>query len=92
VQYLFLSGPARHPLAPLSVEPFSARDVKSDYEIPWIMRALVDSAEVRDLFQDELRDLQEGLAAWRPITKALKEMKKRVGSLHMIGQVRIADA
>ena len=78
VHYLFLSGPAEHPIPPLSVEPFSAREARNDFELPWIMRALVDSPEIRDLFPNELRDLREGILKWRPMTKALKEIKRRV--------------
>lgn len=54
------------------------------------MRALVDSPEVRDLFPDELRDLKEGIGAWKPITKALKEIKKRVGPCGSAQQVEEA--
>nr|XP_018260063.1 uncharacterized protein I303_06980 [Kwoniella dejecticola CBS 10117]OBR82221.1 hypothetical protein I303_06980 [Kwoniella dejecticola CBS 10117] len=78
VQYLFHSGPARHPVPPLEIEPFSARDAKNDFELPWIMRALVDSSEVKDLFPSELRDLKEGILHWRPNTKVLKEIKRRL--------------
>lgn len=78
VQYLFLSGPARQPVTPLQVEPFSARDTRNEYELPWIMRALVDSPEVKDLFPGELKDLKEGVLRWKPVTKVLKEIKKRV--------------
>ena len=87
VDYLFLSGPASNPARPLQVEPFSARDARSDYEIPWILRGLVDSMEIKDLFPDELRDLREGVASWKPTTKALKEIKKRVSD----GILQVAD-
>ncbi|WVR07878.1 hypothetical protein IAU60_004921 [Kwoniella sp. DSM 27419] len=78
VDYLFHSGPATQPVPPLGVEPFSARDAKNDFELPWIMRALVDSPEVKDLFPDELAELKEGILAWRPTTKALREIKRRL--------------
>ena len=42
------------------------------------MRALVDSEEVKDLFGAELAELKEGVVAWKPMTKVLKEVKKRV--------------
>ena len=78
VEYLFLSGQARTPMPPLEVESFTAREARNDYELPWIMRALVDSPEVKDLFPDELKDLKEGVLNWKPNTKALKEIKRRV--------------
>ena len=78
VDYLFRVGPARQPIPPLSVEPFSARDARNDFELPWIMRALVDSAEIKDLFPGELQDLKEGILHWKPVTKTLKEIKRRV--------------
>ena len=79
VDYLFRSGPARHPLPPLEVESFTARDAKNDFELPWILRALTDAATVKDLFPDELRELKDNVVSWRPVTKALKDIKKRVG-------------
>ncbi|BEI80958.1 hypothetical protein CcaverHIS002_0201180 [Cutaneotrichosporon cavernicola] len=78
VQYLFHTGPAAQPMPPLEVEPFAARDSRNDFELPWIMRALVDSPEVKDLFADELRTLKDNILAWKPNTKALKEIKKRL--------------
>ncbi|WVF68309.1 hypothetical protein IAT40_003074 [Kwoniella sp. CBS 6097] len=78
VEYLFHSGSTRQPIPPLEVESFSARDAKNDFELPWIMRALVDSPEVKDLFPIELKDLKEGVLNWRPTTKALREIKKRL--------------
>lgn len=65
-------------IPPLKIEPFSARDTRNEYELPWIMRALVDSPQVKDLFPGELRELKEGVRDWRPVTKVLKEVKKRV--------------
>jgi hypothetical protein len=84
VSYLFLSGSAKTPSPPLSLEPFSAREPRNDFELPWIMRALVDSVEVRGLFPAELKELKEGVIHWRPTTKALKEIKKRVSYLVLV--------
>ncbi|KAK8849822.1 hypothetical protein IAR55_005158 [Kwoniella newhampshirensis] len=78
VDYLFYAGSARHPMVPLKVEPFAAREAKNEYELPWILRALVDSPEVKDLFPGELKDLKEGILHWKPTTKVLKEIKKRL--------------
>lgn len=83
VEYLFCSGPAQLPLPPLEVESFTARDAKNDFELPWILRALTDAAAVKDLFPDELRDLKEGVVNWKPITKALKDIKKRVSAMRL---------
>lgn len=78
VDYLFHAGPASQPMTELRVDHFSAREGRNDFELPWIMRAIVDSPEVKDLFPGELRDLKEGILHWKPITKALKDIKKRV--------------
>ncbi len=49
------------------------------------MRALVDAREIKDLFPGELRDLKEGILHWKPVTKVLKEIKRRVSqSCHYI--------
>ncbi|RXK37481.1 hypothetical protein M231_05202 [Tremella mesenterica] len=77
VEYLLLAGPAPN-LPPLQVEPFSARDARNDFELPWIMRALVDAPEIIDLFPGELKDLKEGVVSWKPHTKALREIKRRL--------------
>ncbi|WVQ84854.1 hypothetical protein IAT38_007011 [Cryptococcus sp. DSM 104549] len=78
VQYLFYAGPVQHPIPPLQIESFTARDARNDFELPWIMRALVDSPEVKDLFPGELRDLKEGILHWKPVTKPLREIKRRL--------------
>jgi hypothetical protein len=88
VQYLFHAGPAAQPMPPLEVDSFAARDTRNDFELPWIMRALVDSPEVKDLFPDELRTLKDNILAWKPNTKALKEIKKRLEP--MAGRQRLS--
>lgn len=89
VQYLFHAAPVEgKPLPPLEIEPFAARDARNDFELPWIMRALVDSPEVKDLFPDELKTLKENILAWKPQTKALKEIKKRLEP--MAGRQRLS--
>ena len=80
VDYLFLVGPAAS-LPPLSVEQFSAREGRNDFELPWIMRGLVDAPEIKDLFPGELRDLKEGILHWKPNTRPLREIKKRVSPM-----------
>lgn len=77
VDYLFYAASPPDGLAELQVEHFSAREGRNDFELPWIMRALVDSSEVKDLFPGELRDLKEGILHWKPVTKALKDIKKK---------------
>ncbi|WVQ74730.1 hypothetical protein IAR50_004334 [Cryptococcus sp. DSM 104548] len=78
VHYLFYATPARKPLPPLQIEPFNARDARNDFELPWIMRALVDAPVVKDLFPGELKDLKEGIVHWKPVTRSLKEIKRRL--------------
>jgi hypothetical protein len=69
---------ADRPQPPLTIEPFSAKEGRNDYELPYIMRALIDSKEIMDLFPGELQDLKEGVLAWKPGTKALRDIKKKV--------------
>lgn len=38
----------------------------------------MDDPMVKDLFAEELKELKEGILDWRPNTKALREIKKRV--------------
>lgn len=77
VDYLFYAASSIESHSELQVDHFSAREGRNDFELPWIMRALVDSPEVKDLFPGELKDLKEGILHWRPVTKALKDIKKK---------------
>lgn len=67
----------------LSVEPFSARDVKNEYELPWIVRGLMDDDKVKKLFARELKGLKESILDWQPTTRPLMEIKKRVNCLFL---------
>lgn len=78
VDCLFHVAPLTSPSPELTIDHFSAREGRNDFELPWIMRALVDSPEIKDLFPGELRDLKEGVLHWKPTTKALKDIKKKV--------------
>jgi hypothetical protein len=78
VDYLFHAAPLHGPSPELALDHFSAREGRNDFELPWIMRALVDSPEIKDLFPGELRDLKEGILHWKPTTKALRDIKKKV--------------
>ena len=78
VDYLFHAAPLNGPSPELMLDHFSAREGRNDFELPWIMRALVDSPEIKDLFPGELRDLKEGVLHWKPTSKALKDIKKKV--------------
>lgn len=89
VDYLFHSGPAADPMPELKVDHFAAREGRNDFELPWIMRAIVDSPEVKDLFPGELRDLKEGILHWKPTTKALRDIKKRVSGILCRSQPRL---
>lgn len=72
------TGVKSNPKNRLEVEPFLARDARNDYELPWILRGIMDDPEVQRLFGDELRMLKEGILEWNPTTKALKEIRRRV--------------
>lgn len=77
VRYLLTTDSPRD--APsLDIEPFASRDARNDYELPWILRGVMDSTTVRELFQAELDVLKDGILDWRPSTKALKDIKKRL--------------
>jgi hypothetical protein len=45
------------------------------------MRSLVDSKEIQDLFPAELKELKEGILGWKPGTRALRDIKKRVSAI-----------
>lgn len=78
VSYLLkTSNPAA---GPLEVEEFGARDVKNDYELPWILRGVMDDATIQELFRAEIKALKDTVLSWQPNTRALRDIKKRVSS------------
>ena len=62
---------------PLKVEHFGARDVRNDYELPWILRGVMDDSKVQELFGAEIKALKETVLSWQPNTRALRDIKKR---------------
>ena len=77
----------------LKVEDFSARDAKNDYELPWILRGVMDDPAVKLLFDAEIVELKENILNWQPTTRALRDIKKRVStrSEHTLGCARLTD-
>lgn len=76
VRYTLQTGASRRET--LQVEPFSARDARNDYELPWTLRGILDDPKIQSLFSDEIRQLREGVLDWQPTTKALIQIKKRL--------------
>lgn len=62
---------------PLEVESFGARDVKNDYELPWILRGVMDDPKVQELFPAEIKALKDTILSWQPDTRALRDIKRR---------------
>jgi hypothetical protein len=62
---------------PLEVESFGARDVKNDYELPWILRGVMDDPKVQELFPSEIKALKDTILSWQPDTRALRDIKRR---------------
>jgi hypothetical protein len=62
----------------LVVEPFSAREAKNDFELPWILRGVMDDPQAVELFRAEIKALKDTILTWQPDTRALREIKKRV--------------
>jgi hypothetical protein len=63
---------------PLSVESFNSRDAKNDFELPWILRGVMDDPQTNDLFRAEIKALKDTILTWQPNTRALRDIKKRV--------------
>jgi hypothetical protein len=78
VKYLLTTDSPDTASKPLSVESFMARDAKNDYELPWILRGVMDDPDATVLFQAEIKALKETILSWQPNTRALKDIKKRV--------------
>lgn len=74
----------------LVVEPFSARDAKNDFELPWILRGVMDDPQAVELFRAEIKALKDTILTWQPDTRALREIKKRVRSVEEIEREALA--
>ncbi|KAJ9107252.1 hypothetical protein QFC20_003789 [Naganishia adeliensis] len=79
VKYLLSTdSPVDAPFPELKVEDFAVRDAKNDYELPWILRGVMDDPDVKMLFDAEITELKENILSWNPTTRALRDMKKRL--------------
>lgn len=79
VKYLLsTTAPDPEVISELHVEEFTAKDARNDYELPWLLRGVMDDPDVKLLFEAEINELKENILDWQPTTRALKDIKKRV--------------
>lgn len=93
VKYLLSTdSPVDAPFPELKVEDFAVRDAKNDYELPWILRGVMDDPDVKMLFDAEITELKENILSWNPTTRALRDMKKRVCAIVLVCETRVLTA
>ncbi|KAJ9098482.1 hypothetical protein QFC19_006349 [Naganishia cerealis] len=79
VKYLLSTTvPDPDTLPRLQVEDYVVKDARNDYELPWILRGVMDDPEVKLFFDAEISELKENILDWQPTTRALKDIKKRL--------------
>jgi len=78
VRFLFETDYGAQPLPPLELEPFSARESRNDYEIPWILNELVTHSSVQQWFSSEIDELRAAFDEWKPRTAALRDIRRKL--------------
>ena len=79
VRYLFESTPSKAAPGTLEVEEFLAtEEAKNSYEIPWILRGIIEDPLVLELFHTELDELRSAFEAWQPVTAKMKDLRRKV--------------
>lgn len=85
IKYLLCTDDPKLDGINLEVGPFTANETRNDYELPWILRGVMDDPEVIGLYSEETRKLKNDILEWQPTTKALLQIKKRVGA-YLLGR------
>lgn len=62
----------------LKVEPFTAQQRQNPYSLPWALRGIFEDAEVKALFEQDMRKLLDDYEDWNPVTKTLKDVQWRL--------------
>ncbi|KAL7414033.1 hypothetical protein BDY24DRAFT_339982, partial [Mrakia frigida] len=78
VRYLFETTPSKAAPGTLEVEEFLATEAKNSYEIPWILRGIMEDPLVLELFGRELDVLRSGFEEWQPTTVKMKDLRRKV--------------
>ncbi|BGP23549.1 hypothetical protein Rt10032_c02g0714 [Rhodotorula toruloides] len=63
---------------------FNPRDRRNPYLLTWALRGIIEDAQVRELFSNELVALREAYEAWKPQTKVLKDVKLKLEGIRMM--------
>ncbi|EJT97248.1 hypothetical protein DACRYDRAFT_97335 [Dacryopinax primogenitus] len=86
VRFLFETNNTPGPLPPLELEPFSARESRNDYEIPWILNELVTHPAVQEWFLSEIEELRAAFDDWKPKTAALRDIRRKLEPIKRKGR------
>ncbi|SGY16760.1 BQ5605_C012g06979 [Microbotryum silenes-dioicae] len=73
-------------IPPLSMS-FNPRDRRNPYLLTWALRGIIEDPKVRDLFGNELQALRDAFESWRPVSKALKEVRLKLEPIRMLPKV-----
>ncbi|KZO92434.1 hypothetical protein CALVIDRAFT_601440 [Calocera viscosa TUFC12733] len=86
VRFLFETNHSPGVLPPLELEPFSARESRNDYEIPWILNELVTHPAVQEWFLSEIEELRAAFDDWKPRTAALRDIRRKLEPIKRKGR------
>lgn len=52
--------------------------------LPWALRGIIEDAQIRTLFSEELQTLRDQFEVWQPKTKALQQVQAALEPLRLI--------
>ena len=62
----------------MRVEPFELPGAANPYFLPWSLRGMLEESVVRGQLAPECAQLLEQFENWKPVSKALKDVKFRL--------------
>lgn len=63
---------------PCDIHKYEGLTQPNPYHLPWIMRGLLEEDFVKTELNSETSDLLKQFDDWKPVTKALKDVKYRL--------------
>ena len=63
---------------PCEIRKFGGLSNQNPYHLPWIMRGLLEEDFVKTELSSETAELLQQFDDWKPVTKALKDVKYRL--------------
>ncbi|CED83378.1 hypothetical protein [Phaffia rhodozyma] len=81
IRYLFETTSSPVSAGSLEVDEFLASEERNSYEIPWILRGIMEDSSVLRYFGRELDELRSSFDSWDPKTAKMKDLRRKLEPL-----------